>query len=167
MKTHVIMTAAMAALVCGPVFAHHPAEDMVDPEIYQMINDRLEAADSPHLDMDMDDMGANMEEAAERSQDRAEQAAGMIDAAQERAQMSEEQTDAARERAETASQRSSEAMERTENASNRGDNVRDRTENAENRYDGRILDGSLFQNRNSGERAEERLDLEATIRVIE
>ena len=38
------------------VFAHHPSEDM-NPN-FDRVDDQLEAVDSPHLDMDMDDMGA-------------------------------------------------------------------------------------------------------------
>jgi hypothetical protein len=36
-------------------FAHHPAADVVDPEIYEMIDENV--AGSPHADMDFDAMG--------------------------------------------------------------------------------------------------------------
>lgn len=37
-------------------FAHHPAEDIVDPDIYEMID--LNVADTPHADLDFTDMGS-------------------------------------------------------------------------------------------------------------
>ena len=36
--------------------AHHPAEDVVSAETYEMITDNLEAVDSPHLDLDLSTM---------------------------------------------------------------------------------------------------------------
>ena len=47
-----LLTGAIAAF---PVFAHHPAADIVDPEIYEMIDENV--ADTPHADMVFDDMG--------------------------------------------------------------------------------------------------------------
>ena len=44
------------ALAAGPAFAHHPAADIVDPEIYAMIDSMV--ADTPHADIVFDeDMG--------------------------------------------------------------------------------------------------------------
>jgi len=53
------MTAASSAL------AHHPAADMVDPEIYEMIDENV--ADTPHADMVFDDMGSAMESVTDNS----------------------------------------------------------------------------------------------------
>lgn len=36
-------------------FAHHPAADIVDPEIYETIDENV--ADAPHADLVFDDMG--------------------------------------------------------------------------------------------------------------
>ena len=36
-------------------FAHHPTADIVDPEIYEMIDENV--ADTPHADLTFDDMG--------------------------------------------------------------------------------------------------------------
>ena len=47
-----LLTGAIAAF---PVFAHHPAADIVDPEVYEMIDGLV--ADTPHADMTFDDMG--------------------------------------------------------------------------------------------------------------
>jgi hypothetical protein len=32
--------------------AHHPAEDIISDELWQMIDDQLASVDSPHLDLD-------------------------------------------------------------------------------------------------------------------
>jgi len=42
------------------VYAHHPAEDIVDEEIYAMIDSMV--ADTPHADLDFVDMGDGMTE---------------------------------------------------------------------------------------------------------
>lgn len=50
------MLSVAVALLCftvGPVLAHHPAEDMVDSEIYAMIDALV--ADTPHADLIFDD----------------------------------------------------------------------------------------------------------------
>lgn len=36
-------------------FAHHPAADIVDEDIYEMIDDNV--ADTPHADLDFTSMG--------------------------------------------------------------------------------------------------------------
>ncbi|MFW2372216.1 MAG: hypothetical protein ACN4GM_03780, partial [Gammaproteobacteria bacterium] len=41
-------------------FAHHPAADMVDAEIYSMIDETV--SDTPHADLTFDDMGSDMDE---------------------------------------------------------------------------------------------------------
>jgi len=58
MKTMTYITAIIMAMTASSVLAHHPAADIVDPVIYEMINENLEAADSPHLTMDLDTMGS-------------------------------------------------------------------------------------------------------------
>ncbi|MBU0961258.1 MAG: hypothetical protein KKD01_12275 [Proteobacteria bacterium] len=41
------------ALAASPALAHHPAEDIVDPEIYAMIDEMV--SDTPHADLVFDD----------------------------------------------------------------------------------------------------------------
>lgn len=48
---------AAVALIAGVLFnvqaqAHHAAEGIISDDLWQMIDDRLEDADSPHLDLD-------------------------------------------------------------------------------------------------------------------
>lgn len=43
-----------------PAFAHHPAADNVDADTWEMIDTNLEEADSPHLDMEFDDMDSGV-----------------------------------------------------------------------------------------------------------
>ena len=43
----------LLCLTVSPVLAHHPAEDMVDEEVYAMIDALV--ADTPHADMVFDD----------------------------------------------------------------------------------------------------------------
>lgn len=50
--------AVFMAMAATSVFAHHPAALIVDETTYTMIEDNLEAADSPHLDMTFEDMGS-------------------------------------------------------------------------------------------------------------
>jgi len=40
--------------LAGQASAHHAAEGIISDEIWQMIDDLLVAADSPHLDIDLD-----------------------------------------------------------------------------------------------------------------
>ena len=58
MKTLTYTTAIIMTIAATSAFAHHPAADMVNAETYDMINENLEAADSPHLTMDLDSMGS-------------------------------------------------------------------------------------------------------------
>lgn len=54
--THIMKVAAIASLFASvSAFAHHPAADIVDPEIYEMIDENV--ADTPHADMVFEDMG--------------------------------------------------------------------------------------------------------------
>jgi hypothetical protein len=41
-----------ASLFAGQALAHHAAAGIVSDDIWEMIDDQLEAADSPHLDME-------------------------------------------------------------------------------------------------------------------
>ena len=57
MKKILITVALGLALAATPVLAHHPAADMVDAEIYAMIDELV--SDTPHATMVFDDtMGA-------------------------------------------------------------------------------------------------------------
>ena len=48
--------AACAALFASfAAFAHHPAADIVEEEIFDMIDENV--ADTPHADLDFSDMG--------------------------------------------------------------------------------------------------------------
>lgn len=51
----VIATASLFASFSA--LAHHPAADIVDPEIYEMIDENV--ADTPHADLVFDDMGSD------------------------------------------------------------------------------------------------------------
>jgi hypothetical protein len=63
MKKLTFTTAIIMAMTASSVFAHHPAADAVDPEVYEMINENV--ADSPHDEMLVEDMGSStMEQAA-------------------------------------------------------------------------------------------------------
>jgi hypothetical protein len=50
----ILMTSAITANTAS---AHHMAEGIVSDDIWQMIDDLLVAADSPHLDLDFTTMG--------------------------------------------------------------------------------------------------------------
>lgn len=54
-----IQAAVIASLLTSlSAFAHHPAEAIIDADTWAMIDQNLEDADSPHLDLDFDDMGS-------------------------------------------------------------------------------------------------------------
>ena len=50
----------LLALGAVPAFAHHPAADIVDEDIYAMIDAMV--ADTPHADMTFEEMGGGMTE---------------------------------------------------------------------------------------------------------
>ncbi|MFC1773590.1 hypothetical protein ACFL3A_09590 [Pseudomonadota bacterium] len=50
------------AMGSANVFAHHPAADIVDEDIYAMIDSMV--ADTPHATMTFDEMGGGMTEAS-------------------------------------------------------------------------------------------------------
>jgi hypothetical protein len=54
-----MLSTAVLALAFGSTaaFAHHPAEDIVDPDIYAMIDENV--SDTPHADLTFDDMGSD------------------------------------------------------------------------------------------------------------
>jgi hypothetical protein len=56
MKKRLMTTTTLfLSLASASAFAHHPAADIVDPEIYAMIDENV--ADTPHADLTFDDMG--------------------------------------------------------------------------------------------------------------
>jgi hypothetical protein len=56
-----ILKTALFAGLLGPLsfsaFAHHPAEDIVDTLIWQMIDENV--SDTPHADLDLTTMGSS------------------------------------------------------------------------------------------------------------
>jgi hypothetical protein len=54
------LSALALAITTTNVFAHHPADDIVDADIYAMIDSLV--ADSPHATMTFDEMGGGMTE---------------------------------------------------------------------------------------------------------
>jgi len=59
MKTVTYTSAIVLAVASTGVFAHHPSEG-VSPN-FDSVTETLEAVESPHLDMDLGDMGATTE----------------------------------------------------------------------------------------------------------
>ncbi len=49
------VVSVILALVAFPVMGHHPAEGIVDDEVYEMIDSMV--ADTPHATIELDDMG--------------------------------------------------------------------------------------------------------------
>ena len=62
MKIVTYTTAILMTMTATGAFAHHPAAEIVDAEIYEMIDATV--ADTPHDDMVMDEMGSTMETAS-------------------------------------------------------------------------------------------------------
>lgn len=56
MKKLTYITAIIMAVTATAVFAHHPSEG-ISPN-FDIVDAQLEAVESPHLDMDLDAMGA-------------------------------------------------------------------------------------------------------------
>jgi hypothetical protein len=52
----VMLTTLLTSL---SAFAHHPAEAIIDADTWLMIDQNLQDADSPHLDLDFDAMGSS------------------------------------------------------------------------------------------------------------
>ena len=60
MKKTLLISAILLIFNASPVLAHHPAADIVDEEIYAMIDSMV--ADTPHADLVFADMGGGMTE---------------------------------------------------------------------------------------------------------
>lgn len=50
----------LGMLFIAPAWSHHAAEGIVSDDIWQMVDDLLEEADSPHLTIDFDDVMDSM-----------------------------------------------------------------------------------------------------------
>lgn len=57
--------ALVGAMITAPALSHHAAEGIISDDIWQMINDNLLAIDSPHLNIDFDDVMGTMGSAEE------------------------------------------------------------------------------------------------------
>lgn len=57
MKKHLLTSAIALAFASTGAFAHHPAADIVDPEIYEMISENVSDV---HAAMVFDDMGRDL-----------------------------------------------------------------------------------------------------------
>ncbi len=55
MKNLLKSLVAVSVLASFSAFAHHPAEDIVEEDIYVMIDENV--ADTPHADLEFSDMG--------------------------------------------------------------------------------------------------------------
>lgn len=60
MKKMLATSAIMMSMYAPFTFAHHPAEDIVDPDIYEHIDSMV--ADTPHADLTFDEMGGGVTE---------------------------------------------------------------------------------------------------------
>jgi hypothetical protein len=61
MKSTVMIGALLlGSLLAGPAWSHHAAEGIISDDVWQMIDDNLEAVDSPHLNIDFDDVMGSM-----------------------------------------------------------------------------------------------------------
>ena len=61
--------ALFALLFMAPAWSHHPAESIISYDVWQMIDDNLAEVDSPHLNIDFDDVmeGMRVSEDSNRS----------------------------------------------------------------------------------------------------
>ncbi len=75
MKNTLLTTAIAMALATTGAYAHHPAADRVDPEIYEMIDANV--ADTPHADLVFDDMGRDMDDVGDAMNSREDMDAPM------------------------------------------------------------------------------------------
>ena len=61
MKRKMTWCVALLAMVfIAPAWAHHPAEGIVSDAVWDMIDENLELVDSPHLNIDFDDVMGSM-----------------------------------------------------------------------------------------------------------
>ena len=58
MKIRLFLLPICLLLAVAPAYAHHPAADIVDDEIYDMIDSMV--ADTPHASLDFDEMGGDV-----------------------------------------------------------------------------------------------------------
>ena len=70
MKMKLLTTAIAIAFASTGAFAHHPAADIVPPEIYEMIDENV--SDTPHADMVFDDMGRDADDVGTARENRGE-----------------------------------------------------------------------------------------------
>lgn len=56
MKKIIQAAVVASAFSSFAAFAHHPAETIIDPDTWAMIDQNMEDADSPHLDLDFTSM---------------------------------------------------------------------------------------------------------------
>ena len=59
-KLILVSAVFLSMLLIAPAWSHHPAEGIVSDDIWQMVDDLLDDANSPHLDIDFDDVMASM-----------------------------------------------------------------------------------------------------------
>jgi hypothetical protein len=52
--------ALLAVLYMAPAVSHHAAEGIISDDVWDVINDNLELVDSPHLNIDFDDVMGSM-----------------------------------------------------------------------------------------------------------
>lgn len=52
--------ALFALLFLAPVWSHHPAEGIISDDVWLMIDENLQDADSPHLNIDFDNVVGSM-----------------------------------------------------------------------------------------------------------
>lgn len=76
MKTLTYTTALFMAMAATSVLAHHPS-DGLSPN-FDRVTEQLEAVESPHLDMDMYEMGATTTAGASDMSSEAREQAGWV-----------------------------------------------------------------------------------------
>lgn len=59
-NTLIFSTLLLGSIIAGQAWSHHAAEGIVSDEIWQMIDYQLTTVDSPHLDIDFDDIMGSM-----------------------------------------------------------------------------------------------------------
>ena len=57
----VVIAVFFTMFFVAPTWSHHPAEGIVSEDIWQMVDDQLTEADSPHLSIDFDDVMDSMD----------------------------------------------------------------------------------------------------------
>ena len=59
-KLSVFVAILFTTLLTAPVWSHHAAEGIISDELWAMIDDMLVDAETPHLDLILDDMGQSV-----------------------------------------------------------------------------------------------------------